>query len=101
MSGSSPLGLADTLRVKLGLNDTETRILCRLLAWRSIAREQVCAIASVKSCSLSAIVSGLRRKLAKHDIQLKANYKIGWDLCQEDRKKLFKLFDEPDRSAAA
>jgi hypothetical protein len=82
-----------TLQSMLGLNRNEIEILLRLVAWGSLAREQIPAIAtcghrSVSINSVNAIVRGLRQKLAAHDIALVTVHGFGWKLCQEDREKI-------------
>jgi hypothetical protein len=78
------------------LNHNEIEILLRLVAWGRLAREQVCAIATcghrpVKLGSVSAIVRELRKKLAKHKIKLVTVHGFGFELCQEDCKRVLGL----------
>jgi hypothetical protein len=85
-----------TLQSMLGLNRNEIEILMRLVAWGSLAREQIPAIATcghrpVKISSVNAIIGGLRRKLANHGIGLNVVRDFGWALRQEDREKIVAL----------
>ena len=72
----------DKLRAMLGLNDTKTRTLLRLMTWERIAREQICALAtcghqSIKLSSVNGIVGGLRRKLAVHGVAIAGINRFG------------------------
>jgi hypothetical protein len=94
MPETSPLPA--TLQSTLGLNRTEIELLLRLVAWGSLAREQIPAIAtcghrSVKLSSVNAIVRGLRKKLAAHDIELVTLREFGWGLRPEGREKIVAL----------
>jgi hypothetical protein len=80
----------------LGLNDTETQILLRLVTWDRLAREQVRAIATcghrpVKIGSVNAIVRGLRKKLEKHKIKIDAVNGFGWEVPRKARERVREL----------
>jgi hypothetical protein len=98
--------LADTLRLKLGLNDTEIQILLRLVTWERLAREQVRAIAMcerrpVKIGSVNGIIDRLRKKLAGRGIKLATIREFGFELRQRDRKKILELLARSTTNAAA
>jgi len=85
-----------TLQSILGLNRNEIEILLRLVAWGSLAREQIPAIArcghrSVSINSVNAIIGLLRKKLAVHGIELITIREFGWGLNQRDREKIVAL----------
>jgi hypothetical protein len=85
-----------TLQSMLGLNRNEIELLLRLVAWGSLAREQIPAIATcghrpVKLSSVNAIVRGLRKKLVTRGIELTTIREFGWGLNQRDREKIVAL----------
>jgi hypothetical protein len=98
---TSPTSPADMLQAKLGCNDIELRILQRLIAWGSIARTQVGAITACerRPTNVSRTISGLRRKLAQHKIELGTSYGSGWTLPQDARKKILELLTAPTTAA--
>jgi DNA-binding response OmpR family regulator len=84
------------LQSTFGLNRNEIEILLRLVAWGSLAREQVCAIAtcghrSVSINSVNAIIRELRRKLSTHGIEVSTLHGFGFELRQKDREKIVAL----------
>jgi len=80
--------LPDSLQKQLSLNGTELRVLLRLLTWERLAREQVCAITGVKLNSVNSIIGALRRKLAKHKIELVTVRDFGWALPPKGQTKI-------------
>ena len=94
-----------SLQEMLGVNRNELEILMRLVAWSRLAREQVPAIAMcghrpVKIGSVSAIMLGLRKKLARYGIELATIREFGWGLHQKDRNKIVALI-EPKQAPGA
>jgi hypothetical protein len=86
----------ESVPATLKLNHTEELILARLTRQGCLSREQICAIATcgrrpVKTGSVGAIVRGLRRKLAGHGIAIAGINGFGWELRQDDRKKILGL----------
>jgi hypothetical protein len=89
MSGTSPLALADTLRLRLELNDTELRILCRLLAWGRLVHEQICEVMANGHRSINEVIEQLRAKLKPYRIKIGSINESEFELREGDRKKLF------------
>jgi DNA-binding response OmpR family regulator len=92
--------LPAVLRSVLGLNDTETQILLRLMTWERIAREQICALAtcghqSIKLSSVNGIVSGLRKKLSAHGVEITTNRDFGFELPRKARRRCSSCWPGP------
>jgi hypothetical protein len=88
----SPVSVPATLE----LTRTEELVLMRLTRQGCLSREQVCGIAtsghrSIKLSSVNGIVGGLRRKLAKHKIELVTVNGFGFELHRRDRAKALEL----------
>jgi hypothetical protein len=91
--------------VALGLNHTETQILARLITQGCLSREQICAIASrahqpIKIGSVGAVVHGLRKKLAGHEITIASVSGFGFELRPRDRAKVLDLLAAQPRQPA-
>jgi predicted transcriptional regulator len=88
MSGTSPPSLAEALRVRLKLNNTELQVLCRLLAWG-----QICEVmANGHRSTTNRVVDQLRAKLKPHRIKISAvNGGSEFELRNVDSKKLITL----------
>jgi hypothetical protein len=96
VSGTSPPSLAETLRLKLELSDTELRILCRLLAWGQLVHEQICEVMAnghqpVKTGSIDGIIEQLRAKLKPYGIKIGSIDGGEFELRNEDREKTIAL----------
>jgi hypothetical protein len=88
MSGTAPPSLAETLRLKLELNNTELRILCRLLTWGQLVHEQVCEVMADEHRSINGIIEQLRAKLKPYRIKISSINESEFELREGDRKKL-------------
>jgi hypothetical protein len=91
MSGTSSLALADALRLKLELNDTELRILCRLLTWGQLVHTQICDVMGSEHRSINEIIERLRAKLKPYRIKISSINESEFELHEGDRKKLLAL----------
>jgi hypothetical protein len=88
VSGTSPLALAETLRLKLDLTGTELRILCRLLAWGQLIHEQICEVMADGHQSINEIIEQLRAKLKPYRMKISSINENEFELREGDRKKL-------------
>src|SRR5262249_45602336 len=97
--------LHNTLRLTLGLNHTETQILARLVTQGCLSREQICAITSrahqpIKIGSVDALITGVRKKLRGHRVEIGTLNGFGFELRKADRAKVRELLTKPTRGAA-
>jgi hypothetical protein len=83
------------------------QILMRLVQ-SSLAKERICALVTrahqpIKLCSVSAIITGLRKKLSTYGVEVTTIFGFGYALRREDRAKALELLaarPKPTHSAA-
>lgn len=94
-----------SLAAALGLNHTEGQIVMRLITQSCLSREQICAIASrahqpIKIGSVNALITGVRKKLRGHRVEISTLNGFGFELRKADRAKVRELLAKPTRGAA-